>query len=263
GNLGIGTSNPGYKLDVNGTGRFSGDVTITDDLTVNGSILGGLTATGSSEFLSGSDTSITIGASATSDHSLVMNWDDTNQAFSAYCYGDSASEGLSITSTEFFGIGTNDPKSKLHLKNENATTHTDVNANGLIIENTSTGIASQISFKAANTSGISTPDDDTIAKIGALSVSTSSSHYGEIIFSTRNGTDMYERVRIDQNGLVGINTDDPQVTLDVNADSIRVRTSQSPASSGTGIAGEIAWDSEFLYICTAANTWRKVAHSSY
>jgi hypothetical protein len=46
---------------------------------------------------------------------------------------------------------------------------------------------------------------------------------------------------------------------DLNADSIRVITSQSPASGGTGVAGEWAWDSSYFYVCTATNTWKRVA----
>jgi len=35
GNVGIGDDSPSYKLDVNGTGRFTGDVQMDEDLTVN------------------------------------------------------------------------------------------------------------------------------------------------------------------------------------------------------------------------------------
>jgi hypothetical protein len=55
GNVGIGDTTPSYKLDVNGTGRFTGDV-ITDDLTVNGTISGngsGLTSLNASNISSG------------------------------------------------------------------------------------------------------------------------------------------------------------------------------------------------------------------
>lgn len=53
--------------------------------------------------------------------------------------------------------------------------------------------------------------------------------------------------------------------VDVNASSgLRLRTSQTPASaSATGNAGTIAWDASYLYICTATNTWRRVAHATW
>ena len=38
----------------------------------------------------------------------------------------------------------------------------------------------------------------------------------------------------------------------------------TPASaSATGIAGEIAWDANYLYVCTAANTWKRAALSTW
>jgi len=41
--------------------------------------------------------------------------------------------------------------------------------------------------------------------------------------------------------------------------SIIVAQSQSPTSSGTGILGEIAYDSSYIYVCTATNTWKRAA----
>lgn len=60
-------------------------------------------------------------------------------------------------------------------------------------------------------------------------------------------------------GNVGVACLDPAVKLDVADDSIRIRTSASPASNGAGVAGEISWDGSYLYVCVAANTWRRVA----
>lgn len=61
-----------------------------------------------------------------------------------------------------------------------------------------------------------------------------------------------ERLSIDSTGLVSI-----------KGDSVQVVTSQTPASGGTGIQGEIAWGNDggtiYLYVCTATNTWARVA----
>lgn len=63
---------------------------------------------------------------------------------------------------------------------------------------------------------------------------------------------------------VGINTTSPAVVLDVNASSIRVRSQRTPASStASGIQGEIAWDANYIYVCTATNTWKRAPLSSW
>lgn len=48
------------------------------------------------------------------------------------------------------------------------------------------------------------------------------------------------------------------------ATAARITTSKTPATSGaTGTQGDFAWDASYLYICTAANTWRRVAHATW
>lgn len=52
--------------------------------------------------------------------------------------------------------------------------------------------------------------------------------------------------------------------LDVNSNTFRLRTARTPASAtASGNQGEIAWDSSYFYVCTAANTWRRVAHATW
>jgi len=43
-----------------------------------------------------------------------------------------------------------------------------------------------------------------------------------------------------------------------------VSTSSTPASaSATGIAGTVCWDSSYIYVCTATNTWKRVAIATW
>jgi|SRR6185437_11260243 len=50
----------------------------------------------------------------------------------------------------------------------------------------------------------------------------------------------------------------------VVATKARITTSQTPATSGAaGTQGDFAWDASYFYICTATNTWRRVAHASW
>jgi len=67
-----------------------------------------------------------------------------------------------------------------------------------------------------------------------------------------------------QGGNVGIGTTAPAAKLDVNADRILVESSHTPASSGESCtAGMIAWDATYVYVCVAANTWKRSALSSF
>lgn len=50
----------------------------------------------------------------------------------------------------------------------------------------------------------------------------------------------------------------------VGCSGLILKTPTVPANAGdTGIAGQIAWDSDYLYICVAANTWKRIALSSW
>ena len=61
-------------------------------------------------------------------------------------------------------------------------------------------------------------------------------------------------------GNVGIGTTLPTAKLDVSSDVLRLRTAKTPASAGAaGNAGNICWDSNFIYVCVDTNTWKKVA----
>lgn len=49
-------------------------------------------------------------------------------------------------------------------------------------------------------------------------------------------------------------------TLNVNSTVVTSLTvTGSGAPGGTGTPGQIKWDTDFLYICVATNTWKKVA----
>jgi len=65
-------------------------------------------------------------------------------------------------------------------------------------------------------------------------------------------------------GGLGIRTAAPTGALDVNDDKIRVRTAKTPASAAaTGNAGDICWDASYIYVCTATNTWKRVAIATW
>jgi hypothetical protein len=83
---------------------------------------------------------------------------------------------------------------------------------------------------------------------------------GQYLWET-NGT---EKMRLLNNGNLGIGTNSPTNLLDVNSNSIRLRTARTPASAtATGTQGEICWDANYIYVCTATNTWRRAALSAW
>ena len=63
-------------------------------------------------------------------------------------------------------------------------------------------------------------------------------------------------------GNVGIGTTAPASSLDVG--SLRIRNSKTPSTSGdTCSAGEIAWDSSYIYVCKATNSWIRIPLSTW
>lgn len=52
--------------------------------------------------------------------------------------------------------------------------------------------------------------------------------------------------------------------LTVGSDTLILTTAKTPASaSATGTQGQIAWDASYIYICTATNTWKRVAIATW
>lgn len=50
----------------------------------------------------------------------------------------------------------------------------------------------------------------------------------------------------------------------IAGNTINVPTTRTPASAvATGTAGDICWDSSYIYVCIAANTWKRTAISTW
>ena len=152
-------------------------------------------------------------------------------------------EAVRITNAGAVGIGTSSPDTLLHIKGSSPAVTLQRN-------NNSTD-ASTINFEGS-------------AGVVACQMGQVAGSDNELAFSTHNGSNLLERMRIDESGLIGIGTTTPTEALDVNADAIRIRTAQTPASAtATGTAGMVCWDANYVYVCTATNTWRRAAISSW
>jgi len=56
----------------------------------------------------------------------------------------------------------------------------------------------------------------------------------------------------------------PLLGLDINSDKIRIRNDKTPsAANDTGTQGWICWDADFIYICVATDTWKRVAIATW
>lgn len=80
-----------------------------------------------------------------------------------------------------------------------------------------------------------------------------------------NAITFTQAMTLDASGnlLVGTTTSGAS-KLVVNSDSIQVNTAKTPASaSATGTTGQIAWDSNYVYVCVATNTWKRTALSTW
>jgi len=63
---------------------------------------------------------------------------------------------------------------------------------------------------------------------------------------------------IKTDGNIGIGTTSPTAKVDINSDILRLRTAKTPASAGAaGNQGDICWDADYVYVCTATNTWKR------
>ena len=53
-------------------------------------------------------------------------------------------------------------------------------------------------------------------------------------------------------------------TFDNAGSLLRLRTAKTPSSSSdTGDAGSICWDENYIYVCTATNTWKRSPISTW
>lgn len=54
------------------------------------------------------------------------------------------------------------------------------------------------------------------------------------------------------------------IPLKANGDSVCIATAKTPANaSDTGTTGQICWDTNYLYVCVATNTWKRSAISTW
>jgi len=167
---------------------------------------------------------------------------------------------LSVDAGGNVGIGIPTPNSRLHIKAGTPGTVGDYPAGQLIIQNPAQSSWANIVITGYRSDANGDPSQQ-LWYLG----STSSGNSHIALINRRNsslhlGTYNTTRMTILGNGNVGIGTDVPSEALDINSDAIRIRTTQTPASAtASGTMGQICWDANYIYICTATNTWKRTA----
>jgi hypothetical protein len=155
-------------------------------------------------------------------------------------------DGTLVTEDGKVGIGTTDPTNSLHISGFGSV----ADAGYLTFERSNNDLNKK-KWVIGSTGGVST---------GHL-------RFASVLDSHTQSAPAYETqdvLTLNRNGNVGFGTTEPTSLLDVNDDSIRVRTAKTPSSaSDTGTTGQIAWDADYIYVCTATDTWKRVAIATW
>ena len=165
-----------------------------------------------------------------------------NQEAGAMRFGTSNAERARIDSNGNVGIGTSSPSQLLHVNGGQGRIST--------------------SSKASSNAYLTLGSTDASNPMELIFGNTTNSYWS--IQSVEQGVANRNLAINPSGGNVGIGTSSPTTLLDVNTDTVRVRTARTPASAtATGATGEICWDANYIYVCTATNTWRRTAISSW
>ena len=177
---------------------------------------------------------------------------------------DDGGNGIFVKDSGKVGIKTTDPKGNFDIGSTPAAS----NPRAVNIHDSGVDGAARMGFHG--TAGMSaspglemTIDGSSSKRILMVLVEEGSNDYGMRFYTTNNGL-VGERMRITGNGTIGINTAAPTAKFDINSDVIRLRTSKTPATAGAaGNQGDICWDADYVYVCTATNTWKRSALSTW
>jgi hypothetical protein len=209
GNVGIGTTSPAYKLDVNGTAHYTGNVLLDDNVELRLGTDSDFKAahTGTYSYMYNYTGHMFIRNFA-NDSDIIFQTDDGSGGYESYFTLDGSTGHAYFSNYGNVGIGTSSPNAPLHIQ-EAVDSLTTVK--GITLSTSAGGTNKYLPAIVWSYGANGTPD---FAKIEAQRGGGTS---GRIAFSTANNSGtMSETMRIDGDGNVGIGTTSPVTKLDVN-----------------------------------------------
>ena len=79
-----------------------------------------------------------------------------------------------------------------------------------------------------------------------------------------NDPDLDQAMMISKEGDIHIGSGSPTHKLDIEGNVFRLRSSRTIANStDTGTQGEISWDANYIYVCTATDTWMRASLATW
>jgi hypothetical protein len=122
--------------------------------------------------------------------------------------------------------------------------------------------AIQLILGPGNDIEISVQPEYTLAQAFQIKSNTANQNFDINLNNSSNGSTSAFFINA-QLEYAGFYNNNPQATLDVGG-TFRIASGKAPAtSSSAGVAGQIAWDENYVYVCTSTNTWKRSALTTW
>jgi hypothetical protein len=244
GNVGIGTSSPSNKLTVN---ENVGNTTPSNHATYGFALKDNA---GTTQF--------TLGTNST--NSYIQSWDGQPLYINGYLNNTTV---INPTAGRV-GVGTTAPTATFQISQGNSAGPGTVMASPNSSTLSGSGTDFQNTFAVGDTVTVGAEGTRTITSISSatsmqINPPWDSSGFSGLSYTTPVNTVFAAR----GNGNIGINNSIPTDLLDINGNNIRIRTAKTPAQGSVCDTGEISWDANYMYVCTATNVWKRASLTTY